>query len=489
MQRSHINLLLAVVFSSLLLVGCGGTNEVEKKANSNQQDSKQQDGETDVPLSLKFKDYNVVFVSFDALQAKHVGALGYERDVTPTIDRMASGGFNFRNNTSVASWTVPSSMTWFTGVYPSEHRVTNKYAVYQPPVTKIANLKELAPELITLADVLAENGYATGGFTGNAGVSGGFGYDQGFDEYYFEKGKFGRMEQSVPKAVHWLRANKEKKFFLFLHGYDVHGQSTPTGGFDYRFVDKDYDHKYTGAALEQEILREEGLEKGKLTLRDEDVRFWNAIYDEKIQRTDEQFKYFLEDFQKLGLMDKTIFVLTSDHGTEFYEHRRFDHGFTLYQELIHTPLIIYIPSLNQHRTIDTRVSSIDIMPTILAMLDVELSPEVKKQLRGESLIPAMNGEAVEKDVYSETDYREYTYKRSIITPDGWKFIFTLEDQTRELYNLNTDPAEQKDLAEIEQERADELQKRLFAHFNALGHDLNSKRWKVGLNPVYPSQGQ
>ena len=92
-------------------------------------------------------------------------------------------------------------MTWFTGVYPSEHRMTNKFAVYAPPVQKLANLKELAPDLVTLADVLKQNGYATGGFTGNAGVSGGFGYEQGFDVYFYEKGKFGSIDQSIPRAL------------------------------------------------------------------------------------------------------------------------------------------------------------------------------------------------------------------------------------------------------------------------------------------------
>src|SRR5450432_4651413 len=72
-------------------------------------------------LPMKYKDYNVVFVSFDALQAAHVGSLGYYRNITPTIDAMAREGFSFSNNISTASWTVPASMTWFTGVYPSEH--------------------------------------------------------------------------------------------------------------------------------------------------------------------------------------------------------------------------------------------------------------------------------------------------------------------------------------------------------------------------------
>ncbi len=443
---------------------------------------------TDLPM--KYKDYNVVFVSFDALQAAHVGALGYPGNVTPTIDAMAKQGFNFTNNISVASWTVPASMTWFTGVYPSEHRLTNKFSVFNPPNNNvISNLKKLSPELVTLAEVLKQNGYATGGFTGNAGVSGGFGYSQGFDEYFFEKGKFGSMGVSIPKGLEWLHKNKDKKFFMFLHGYDMHGQNIPVEGFDYRFVDKGYDKRYTGSAAEQEALREEGLEKGTVALRDEDVKFWRAIYDEKIQRTDARFKKFLEEYEKMGLMDKTIFVLTSDHGTEFHEHKRFDHGFSLYDELIHVPLIIKLPKQKTGKVIKDQISSIDVMPTVLDLLDVKMPDNAKKQLRGASLVVGLKGKDVAKDVFFETDYRQYTYKRGIQTKDGWKLIYTLENKSRELYNLKSDPHETKNLVEQEPRRAYELEQRVFAHFKAIGHDLNSRQWIPGLNPVYDSQAK
>jgi len=145
---------------------------------------------------LKFKDCNLVFVSFDALQAAHVGSLGYPRNVTPTIDSIAEQAYSFQNTYSVASWTVPASMTWFTGVYPSEHRMTNKFVIYSATVQKPANLKELSPNLVTLAEILKREGYVTGGFTGNAGVSGTFGYEQGFDTYFHEKGKFGGFDLS-----------------------------------------------------------------------------------------------------------------------------------------------------------------------------------------------------------------------------------------------------------------------------------------------------
>lgn len=437
----------------------------------------------------RFAGHNLVFVSFDALQAAHVGCLGNPRKVTPTIDSLAREGVIFTQARAVASWTVPSTMSWFTGVYPSEHRMTNKYSAYGPKERRLASLRERAPHLATLADVLRGAGYATGGFTGNAGVSGGFGYEQGFDVYFHEKNTFGSLERSVPEALVWLRANRHRRFFLFLHGYDVHGQSTPADGYDYRFVDPGYDRRFTGSVVEQEMLREEGLDRGRLTLRDADVRFWRAIYDEKVNRADACFGRFLEEFERLGLADKTVFVVSSDHGTELYEHRRFDHGFTLYDELLRVPLVVKLPGPARGRVVTDRVSSIDVMPTILDLLGVEAPAAVRRQMRGTSLVPAMRGEPARRDCFAETDYREYTYKRCIVTPDGWKLVCTMENGGRELFDLSADPGEARDLSAAEPARVEELRRRLYGRFREIGADLESRPWKVGLNPVYSSQGR
>ncbi|NVN98009.1 MAG: sulfatase-like hydrolase/transferase [Geobacteraceae bacterium] len=439
-------------------------------------------------MPLKFKDYNIVFVSFDAMQAAHVHSLGYPRDITPTIDAMAKSGFSFSTVESVASWTVPASMTWFTGNYPSEHRLLNKFVEYDPPEKQvITNLKKLSPNIVTLAEVLKKNGYATGGFTGDAGVNSIFGYGSGFDAYY-DKTKFGGMDQSVPRALEWVEQNKEKKFFLFLHGYDSHGQNVPAEGLDYRFVDPKYDRKYTGSAEEQEALREEGLAKGSVTMRDEDVVFWRAVYDEKINRVDGRFKKFIAELTRMGLMEKTIFVLTADHGTEFHEHKRFDHGFSLYEELVHVPLVIRLPGVAGGMTIPDRVSSINVMPTVLDLLDVPVNDTLARQMRGKSLVPALHGEPVAEDTYSETDYRLFTFKRSVTTKDGWKFIYTIESKGRELYNLVKDPGEQQNLVEKEPRLAYELEQKLFAKFKTLGQDLSMPR-ETGLSPVYDSQAK
>ena len=314
---------------------------------------------------------NVIFVSFDALQAAHTGCLGYSRETTPTIDRFAEEGFLFKNAISQSSWTVPATMSYFTSLYPSQHKLINKYSTYTDEEKVLSNLKELSPEAVTLAQILKENGYATGGFTGDAGVGARFGFAQGFDTY-FEGPKFSGMEQSIPAALEWLKKNSKNKFFLFLHGYDVHGQHDPSGGFTREFVDPPYNGRLKGGKEEQGVIREEGLEKGHIELTDEDVRFWRALYDEKIKDVDELFSGFADELRKMGLLENTIIVLCSDHGTEFYEHQRFDHGFSLYDELIRVPLIFRLPRTKGSVVIEGQVRGIDVMPTVLELLGVKV---------------------------------------------------------------------------------------------------------------------
>lgn len=129
------------------------------------------------------------------------------------------------------------------------------------------------------------------------------------------------------------------------------------------------------------------------------------------------------------------------------------------------------------------------MPTILDLLDVEVPEKARRQLRGKSLVPALQGEAVRRDLYAETNYRDYTFQRAVITPEGWKLIVTLESGRVELYDLGTDPGERKNLAEAEPARAAALKDKLYGHYRSLGHDLAGRRWIRRLNPVYDSQAK
>ncbi len=475
-RRTPVVLIGLIAFS--LLAGCkGGCGKAPRPSPA----------PVETNRAVPAKNANIVWISFDALQASRVGASGYKRSLTPNFDDFAAMSFQFTRAYSVAPWTVPSTMTWFTGVYPSEHRIVNKYAEFSPLRQTPANLRELAPHLTTLAEVLRGEGYATAAFTGNAGVSGRFGFDRGFDLYDCVEGRFGGFERSLPHAVDWLKTNRDRKFFLFLHGYDVHGQYEPEAALDYRYVDPGYDRKFSGTIQEQEILREEGLAKGSVKMRLADVDFWRAVYDEKVARADAKFGAFLKAYAELGLMENTLFVFASDHGTELHEHGRFDHGFALFDEHLRVPFAIRMPGQTRGVKIDSAISSIDCMPTVIDLSGSELPPTLRKQLRGRSLLDRMNGGGEPTDLFAETDYRQFTYKRGIVAPDGFKYIRTLESDTRELYDTRADPAELRNLNSEQPGRAKELDGKLVEHFQRIGCDFRELRWEVGLNPVYPSQ--
>lgn len=432
------------------------------------------------------KPYNFILISFDGLQAKHLREYGYAMDTTPNLDKFLDRSYLFLNTVSPAPWTVPSHMSIMTSMYPSEHKVVNKFSAFDEKTKKgeTANLAKLSPTAVTLAQILKNNGYVTAGFTGDAGVKGIYGFNMGFDTY-FDQETFGGFDQSMPKALDWLSKNKDKRFFLFLHGYDVHGQHAPIGGFDYRYVQKPYNGRFTGSTKEQGALREEGLKNGTLNLSAEDKNFWRAIYDEKINRADDEFKDFLSRIENMGLLNNTILVLFSDHGTEFFEHGRVDHGHTLYNELLGVLFAIHLPGQTNGKKINSLVSTIDIMPTVLSILNIK-NP-VPQQTRGVDLTPSFTGKDVSRNIFSETDYRLYTHKRSMQTSDGWKFILTMNGPEKELYDLKNDPNEQVNLVDKEPKVAYELEQDIYKHLKDMNADYDN--WLLGCSPVYADQCQ
>lgn len=418
---------------------------------------------TVIPLKAQqdynYKDYNLVIIGFDALRAKNLGCFGYRRQTSPNIDNFAKESILFKNAISASSWTLPSFMSWFTSLYPSQHTLVNKYSKLTDTEQILAKLPE---NIYTLAQVLKENGYSTAAFTGDAGVTGHFGYNRGFDTYY-DKVTFGGFDTTFPLSLEWLNKNKGKKFFLFIHGYDTHGKYNLASGFKSKFSPPRYTGRYKGTVEEQVNLRNLILDQKPLDFTTQDIEFWRAWYDGKIYEADKRFGNFLAEFSKLGLLDKTIIVVASDHGDEYCDHKGFDHGLTLYDELIHVPLIIRIPA-QKTSSIKEQIRTIDIMPTVLELLQINLGKNIKEQIKGTSLVPLIQGKPIRLDAFSETDYLLQTFKRSLRKSNGWKFIYDLKNQERELYNLNTDPAENKNLTESEPKIAYELEQELFSKY-------------------------
>ena len=418
----------------------------------------------------RFSGYNVVLVSFDAVRADHVGCYGYDRPTTPNLDKLAAESYRFERTVAASSWTVPSTMSIFTGLWPAVHQVLNKYTVAGPQTMVPTRLN---PAIPTIPEHLGRKGYELAAFTGDAGAKGSFGFDRGFDVYLDDR-KFGGFDYSVPAAQQWLREHSEDRFFMFLHGYDAHGQYDPPDGYRQVFA-KDYAGTMKGGRVEQGELREQGLRnkfegdgrgEAYLEISEEDFEFHAALYDEKIQDADARFAEFLTTLEELGLRDKTILVVTSDHGEEFGDHGYLDHGPTLYDELVRVPFVLHLPG-EPGGVISQQVRILDILPTVADLLGIEL-PFV---LHGVSLLPLLAGQQLALPAFAETDYRLFTHKRALIDAEArYKFVLTLESGRRELYDLREDPAELRDIVEEQPRVAYEMEQELVRWMLSMNQD-------------------
>jgi arylsulfatase A-like enzyme len=410
--------------------------------------------------------HGLVIIGWDTLRADHIGTLGYKRNTTPDMDEFASQSVLFTRAISAASWTLPSFMSVFTGLYPSEHGVTNKFMLPPEGSTEL-KLATLSTGTVTLAEFLKANGYRTAAFTGGAGVGGSFGFSRGFD-IYSDSVNFAGFGSTFPKALDWIKKNKDADYFVFVHGYDTHPFHDLVPGIPYTFITRDEAAGVPKLRARHEKLRLAEID-GRLPKHTAaDVKLWTDVYDEKIFRTDKLLGEFLAGLKALG-GGEPVTILFADHGEELFDHGGIDHGMTLYQEMIHVPLIVRAPGMKPGR-VDSQVRTLDIFPTVLDLLGLKPGEALKRQLRGASLVPLMTGGAKgNRDAYSETDYLFHFEKRSLREPDGMKFLQDELQQKNELYDTASDPAEKKDLSEKDPAKAYILENQLFD-------------WEDGLKP-------
>ncbi len=434
-------------------------------------------------------DCNIIVIAVDALQAKHTSYMGYNRKTTPYIDQLASQSVVFTQAISPASWTVPTYLSIFSSKYPSVHGLVNRYKLFGKTQQKLNNFSTENPTLEVMAEILKKNGFKTGGFTGDSGLGKVLGYNKGFDEY-FDETPFGGFQQSIPQALNWLDKVSQDKFFLFLHGYDPHGQYNIPDNYTAKYAEMwAKKTKYLGTKSEQAKIREQGLQNDKIELTQDDINFWNGWYDSKILNADERVGNFLKIISEKKIKRKTIIVLLSDHGTEFYEHKKFDHGHTLYDELLHVPFMISVPGIKPTK-VSSQVSTLDLLPTLLDIAGIKIN---KQQFDGRSLLQAFYHKSLNSaDVYSETDYRNMTHKRSIRTANGWKYIMTLESGEDELYDIKNDPQELLNKVDQNKKLANKLKEKLFKHLDLMKNRTKSHGYFSAITdclPVYKEQCQ
>ena len=404
-------------------------------------------------------DTNVIFISIDTLRADHLGCYGYARDTSPAIDRFAKRAILCRNAFSHTPKTAPSHMSMFTSLHPTVHGV-HMFKKELDPILYVLDEK-----IKPLAEVLRENGYTCVAFTGGGNVGAGYGFDRGFEIYQTGKGHW-------QEGIDWIAANRGKKFFIFFHTYVVHDPYYPPEPF-YSMFDPDY----SGG-----MLRPPGTERVWVTAQtywdhvniedEKDVKQLVALYDGEIRFMDERLMQpLLRALEELNLLKNSIVIFTSDHGEEFNEHGRFKHE-QVYDELLHVPLLFRLPdrlaATIQPKEISNQIRLIDIMPTILELLDVRTPTHT---LQGTSLVPVFRGEeAGDRELYATrviSSNRGKPFVRNyVLRLDGHKLIRNVNYKYRlnvpwEFYDLAADPGETRNLVSTDPDIIQRFRKRLF----------------------------
>lgn len=420
---------------------------------------------------------NVLLFLMDTLRADHVGCYGYPRDTTPNIDELSKSAILFENCIS------PGPLTQL--IMPS--LLTSRY------ITFTARKKyEYVNSLVRLQEILKLNGYQTSCFVGFNWAYQLIGLDKGFDyfftryglfyEFFLPKGyitlrnaftkdkdawefSFDTMED---KLFSWLGENKENKFFTYVHVTDIHAPYRTPSTYKKRF--------YSGTEKEEHLLTEEWRVKQN-NFPPEKIKHIIDIYDDSIRSTDFFVRKLIDKLKELGIFDKTLLIFISDHGESFLEHGYSNHGRSLFEEEIRVPLIIRYPkSLKQNERIPDIVSLLDIMPTTLDLLNIE----IKEELDGKSFLGLILRGEEKKIKHREFVFSEKEGNFSCVRTKKWKLIICEKSkekffgtktfghkEIKELYDLENDPLE---LHNIYDERCKnkeivELEKKLVNHIN------------------------
>jgi len=354
-----------------------------------------------LPMPARYlRPWNVLLITVDTLRYDHTGFGGYARETTPNLARFAARAvsFDFANAPSAGTMaSIPSilvSRFFHSGVALIEHGRGAKLPV------------SLHESNVLLPEVLKRAGHTTGAVLNHRYFE--MGQNQGFDDYDNALAKSGAKGITSPqvtdKALAWVKARDDEPWFLWAHYLDPHGDYVPHAG-EPSFGDAPKD-----------------------------------LYDGEIRFTDKHLGRLLEGLEAAGHMDDTVIVLTSDHGDGFREHGFINHGMALYRELLHVPLLVYVPGL-EPRTVGGAVSPMDILPTLADLIGVDISD---LDLEGESLVPQLfyGWDAHHRVVFSETNYRRTL--RAAVTSTH-KLIHDLGANTFELYDLKADPWEKQNI--------------------------------------------
>jgi arylsulfatase A-like enzyme len=402
------------------------------------------------------KGPNVILILADTLRADHLSCYGAKTNRTPVIDGLAADGTRFAHAYAQASWTRPSVATIFSSLYPSSHRAIHK-------------ADALPDAVVTLAEVMQGAGYSTIGFANNINVAPLFGFQQGFDQYVFLEPEFffGATEAAAQLTIYntlrlvreryisqkkWVENYYQPADVVTKHGLDWIGARDPGRPF-FMFMhfmephDPYFVHPYNGEAYARVANPNPAP-----ALADK----YRETYDGAIRYMDGELGKFIQELKTKGIYDDALIVLTADHGEEFHEHGGWWHGTTLYDEQIGVPLIVKPPRGGATGVVaDGIVSSLDIAPTIIQTAGVTVPP----MMSGKPLGLAADAPAPRDHSFAESELEGNALQA--YRSGGMKVIHANPGNPRglpdhQLFDVASDPGEQKDLIATQTDVANKL---------------------------------
>jgi arylsulfatase A-like enzyme len=442
-------LALAAVAGSILLLSQGPGRELVGP-----------DAATDSRVREGHPVKHVVLIVVDTLRTDALSCYGGNVP-TPHIDALAADSVLFKNSYAAASWTVPSMTTLLTGLSPSVHQAI-RYDSMVPY------------DLETLAEYMQDSGYITHAIGSQPFMANRNDFAQGFHGYDFypkkhansligwlqaglfpEKNKaWASTEDLTDSTLAWLRTKASKDFFLWTHYYDPHMPYTPPA----EFLPEGEAPPAIGDRFKGPL---KSVRAGYLTPAKEEREWIRALYDGEVRHVDANVGRLLAEMKNLGIYNDSLIILTSDHGEEFWEHDGFEHGHSLYNELLSVPLLVKLPDCISKGMVDDPVSNEQVLPSILDICRINHD---SKNLTNRSLpgLHITNNTQSESGPIVSTGVLYYENRESVIF-GGIKYIRSLLSGREEVYDLNRDPAESTDIADASREAIEEARGILDRH--------------------------
>ena len=391
---------------------------------------------TDVDEEPPTANRTVIMV-VDTLRADRVGCYGYDDyPTTPEIDRLAGQGILFERFYAAAPWTVPSFGALFTGLPPSIHKAGYRLGKGARGTKRIlgVNVTPMSRRVPTIGEMLGDTKSAA--IVTNSFLHPAMGFARGFDHYDHKNAgitKSRRADETTSAAVKWLERHKDENFFLLVHYFDPHMGYDPPDEYLPVFAPG------PSGRFSKPFLDHSSARKGRLNPTDEEKAFIIGLYNAEVRFVDDQIGELIASMDRLGMLDDTWIVVTSDHGEEHFDHGSFDHGHRYEDEVTRVPLIIRAPGGKWRAGTRIPYSSrqVDLVPTILEWMSVE----VPAYMTGHSLTAMMTGEETShRPVYME--YNLFWKQQRAIYDGRYKLIQDVIGSRRYMYDLEEDPLEQ-----------------------------------------------